>query len=49
MDTLDGTFVWTHSEEEHPRPLVQLYRGTIKTFSNWKTSLEGGLALVEDN
>ncbi len=31
-----------------PRTLVQLYRGTIKIFSNWATSLEEGLALTED-
>ncbi len=27
---------------------MQLYRGPIKIFSNWSTSLEGGLALTED-
>ncbi len=27
---------------------MQLYRGTIKIFSNWTTSLEEGLALTED-
>jgi hypothetical protein len=27
---------------------MQLYRGTIKIFSNLTTSLEGGMALMED-
>jgi hypothetical protein len=40
--------VWTHLEEECPRTLVQLYRGPIKIFSNRSSTLEGGLALIED-
>jgi hypothetical protein len=27
---------------------VQLYRGPIKIFSNWSSTMEGGLALMED-
>jgi hypothetical protein len=34
--------------EECLRTLVQLYRGPIKIFSNRTSSLEGGLALMED-
>jgi hypothetical protein len=45
---MEGTYVWTHSQEECPRTLVQLYRGPIKIFSNRTSSLEGGLALMED-
>jgi hypothetical protein len=45
---VEGTYVWSHSEEECPQTLVQLYRGSIKIFSNRITSLEGGLALMED-
>ncbi len=29
-DPVEGTYVWTHQEEECPRTLVQLYRGPIK-------------------
>jgi hypothetical protein len=31
-----------------PQELVQLYKGMIRIFSNHTTSLEGGLALMED-
>ncbi len=47
-DAVEGTFVWAHLEEEYPRTLVQLYRGTIKIFSNQTTSLERCLALMDD-
>jgi hypothetical protein len=47
-DPVEGTYVWTHLEEECPRTLVQLYRGLIKIFSNRSNTLEGGLALMED-
>ncbi len=40
--------MWTHLEEECPRTRVQLHRGPIKIFTNWSTSLEVGLALMED-
>jgi hypothetical protein len=46
-DSVEGTYVWTHLEEECPRTLVQLYRGSIKIFSNRSSTLEGGLALME--
>ncbi len=42
-DTVEGTYLWSHSEEECPRTLVQLYMATIKIFSNPTTSLEAGL------
>jgi hypothetical protein len=45
---VEGTYVWSHSEEECTQTLVQLYRGSIKIFYIWTTSLEGGLALMED-
>ncbi len=48
MDNVEGTYVWTHLEEECPRTLVQLYRGPIKIFSNRSSTMEGGLALMED-
>ncbi len=38
--SVDGTYVWTHLEEECPQTLVQLYRGCIKIFSKRSTSLE---------
>jgi hypothetical protein len=47
-DNVEGTYVWTHLEEECPRTLVQLYRGPIKIFTNRSSTLEGGLALMED-
>jgi hypothetical protein len=47
-DSVEGTYVRTHLEEECPRTLVQLYRGPIKIFSNHSSTLEGGLALMED-
>jgi hypothetical protein len=47
-DPVEGTYVWTHQEEECPRTLVQLYRGPIKIFSNRSNTLQGGLALMED-
>ncbi len=47
-DLGEGTFVWTHTEEECPRTLVQLFREPIKMFSNWSSTLEGRLALMED-
>ncbi len=47
-DMVDGTYVWAHSEEEHPFILVHLYRGTIKMFSNRTSSLEVDLTLMED-
>ncbi len=46
MDTVDWTYVWTHSED-FPHTLVQLHRGTIMIFSNRTRSLEGGLALMK--
>ncbi len=47
-DSVDKTYVWTHLEEESPRPWCSCTGGPIKIFSNWSTSLEGGLALMED-
>jgi hypothetical protein len=47
-DSVEGTYVWTHLEEECPRTLVQLYRGPIKISSNRSSTLEGRLALMED-
>ncbi len=46
-DSVEGTYVWTHLEEECPRTLVQLYRWPIKIFSSSNT-LEVSLALMED-
>jgi hypothetical protein len=46
-DTGEVTIVWSHSEE-CPRLLVQLYRESIKIFSNRTASLEGDLAQKED-
>jgi hypothetical protein len=48
MDSVEGTYVWTHLEEKCPKTLVQLYWGSIKIFSNWSRTLAGGLALMED-
>ncbi len=47
-DSLKGTYVWTNLEEECPRTLVRLYQGPIKIFCNRSSTLEGGLALMED-
>ncbi len=47
-DSVEGTYVWTHLEEECPRTLVQLYQGPIKIFSNRSCTLEGGLAPMKD-
>jgi hypothetical protein len=47
-DLVEVTYVWTHLEEECTRTLVQLQRGPIKIFSNRSSTLEGGLALMED-
>jgi hypothetical protein len=47
-DSMEGTYVWTHLEDECPRTLAQLYRGPIKIFANRSSTLEGGLALMED-
>ncbi len=47
-DSVEGTYVWTHLEEECSRTQVQLYRVPIKIFSNHSSTLEGGLALMED-
>jgi hypothetical protein len=47
-DLVEGTYVWTHLDVECPWTLVQLYRGPIKIFSNHSSTLEGGLALMED-
>jgi hypothetical protein len=45
-DSVEGTYVW--NPLECPRALVQLYKGPIKIFSNRSTSLESGLALMEE-
>jgi hypothetical protein len=46
--SVEGTYVRTHLEEESPWTLVHLYRGPIRIFSNQSSTLEGGLALMED-
>jgi hypothetical protein len=45
VETVDRTYMWTHSEEECPWNLVQQYRVTIKIQT---TSLWGSLELMED-
>jgi hypothetical protein len=35
-NTEEGTYVWSHTAEEFPRMLGQLYRVAIKIFSNRK-------------
>ncbi len=48
MDSMEGTYVWAGVMEACPKTLVQLYRGMIRIFSNHMSSLEGGIALMED-
>ncbi len=48
VDSMEGTYVWTHTEEACPKTLIQLYRGMIQIYSNHTMNLEGSVALVED-
>jgi hypothetical protein len=47
MDSAEGTYVWSHSEESCPDTIVKLYSGPIKVLTNTSATFNGGLAIVE--
>jgi hypothetical protein len=47
MDSAEGTYIWSHSEESCPDTIVKLYSTPIKVLTNTSATFNGRLAIVE--